>query len=226
MSDPSTPGNPHGEPANPYGRPPEAAPPPPYGQPPAYGQGQPQYGQPPAYGQAQPQYGQLGHYSEPMPPDPDADKRPGPVTAAAVLTLVFSGLTAALFVFAMVGLVVQRDAFLEELDNEPGLEDVSPDDLFAVMMIVLGVFLVWSLVAIVLAILVLRRSNAARILLIISAAMTALFSLLAIMSAVSAATLIAGISVVVMLLTGSARDWFARKNAPPPMPMGTTQPWG
>ena len=44
--------------------------------------------------------------------------------------------------------MVERDTFLEELYNEPGLEDVNPDDLFAVMMIVLGVFLVWSLVAI------------------------------------------------------------------------------
>jgi len=206
MSDPSTPGNPYGEPANPSG--------------------QPQYGQPPAYGQPQPAYGQPGSYGAPVLPDPDADKRPGPVTAAAVLTFVFAGLTAVLFGFAMVGLMVERDSFLEELDNEPGLEDVSPDDLFAVLMIVLGVFLVWSLVALVLAILVLRRSNAARILLIISAAMSALFSLLAILSAVSAATLVAGISVVVMLLSGSARDWFARKNAPPHLPMGTTQPWG
>jgi hypothetical protein len=218
MSDPSTPGNPYGEPANPYGQPQ-----PPQQQPPVYAQPQ---AQPPAYGQAQPQYGQPGYYGQPGLPDPDADKRPGPVTAAAVLTLVFSGLTLALFVFAMLGLVVERDAFLEELDNEPGLEDVSANDLFAVLMIVLGVFLLWSLIAIVLAILVMRRSNAARILLIISAAMTALFSLLAIMSAVSAATLVAGISVVVMLLTGSARDWFARKNAPPQMPLGTTQPWG
>src|SRR5687767_5996877 len=127
MSDPSTPGNPYGEPANPYGQPP------------------PQQHQPPAYGQVQPQYGQPGYYGQPVLPDPDGDKRPGPVTAAAVLTLVFSGLTVALFVFAMLGLIVERDAFLEELDNEPGLEDVSANDLFAVMMIVLGVFLLWSL---------------------------------------------------------------------------------
>ena len=128
MSDPSTPGNPYGGPANPYGQP---------AQPPAYGQPAP----PPAYGQpAQPPtYGQPGYYAEPVPPDPDADKRPGTVTAAAVLTMVFAGLTLALLVFAMVGLLVERDSFLEELDNEPGLEDVSADDLFAVMMIVLGV---------------------------------------------------------------------------------------
>lgn len=184
MSDPNAPGNPYGEPANPYGQ-------------------QPAYGQPP------PAYGPPGAW-QPLPPDPDADKRPGTVTAAAVLTMVFAGLTAALFAFAMAGLVVERDAFLEELDNEPGLEDVNPDDLFAVLMIVLAVFLVWSLVAIVLAILVMRRSNLARVLLIISAAMSALFSLLAILSAVSAASLIAGISVLVMLLSGSARDWFTR----------------
>ncbi len=212
MSDPNAPA---GEPTNPYGQPPQ------YGQPPAaYGQPLPGYGQPPQ------QYAQPGYYAEQVPPDPDADKRPATVTAAAVLTLIFSGLTFALFVFAMVGLIVQRDSFLEELDNESGLEDVNPDDLFAVLVVVLGVFLVWSFLAIILAILTMRRSNIARILLIISASMTAVFSLLAILSAVSAATLIAGIAVVVMLIGGNTRDWFARKNAPPQMPMGTTQPWG
>ena len=35
-----------------------------------------------------------------------------------------------------------------------------------------------------------------------------------------------GVAVMVMLLAGGSRDWFARKNAPPQMPMGTTQPWG
>jgi LPXTG-motif cell wall-anchored protein len=208
MSDPSTPSNPYGEPPNPSGQPPV------YGQPPAYGR-------PPAYGQ-QP------YFQDQAPPDPDADKRPGTVTAACVLTLIFSGLTLALDVLAMIGLMVQRDSFLEELDNEPGLEDVDPDQLFAVMMVTLAVFAIWALVAMILAVLALRRSNFARILLVISAVVTSLFSLLAIMSAISAATLIAGISVVVMLLSGSARDWYARKNAPPQaqMPMGTTQPWG
>ena len=141
--------------------------------------------------------------------------------------MVFSGLTLALLIVRDGrGCTVQRDSFLDELDNEAGLEDVSPDDLFAVLVIVLGVFMVWSLIAIILAILVMRRSNVARILLIISAIMTALLSLLAILTAVSAATLVAGISVVVMLLSGGARDWFARKNTPPQLPIGTTQPWG
>jgi hypothetical protein len=56
--------------------------------------------------------------------------------------------------------------------------------------------------------------------------MTALISLLTILSVVSAVTLAAGITVVVLLLTSRAREWFAGKNAPPVMPMGTTQPWG
>ena len=219
MSDPSTPGNPYGEPANPYGQPQQPSP----SQPPAYGQ-PPQYGQQPAYGQP-PQYGQPpGYYAGGSSPDPD--KRPGTVTAAAVVTLLFSGLTLALFAFAMIALGVERDSVLDEFENEPGLEEVSPDDLFAVMMVVLGVFLIWSLAAFVLAILVMRRSNVARILLIISASMTALLSLLAILSAISAVTLIAAIAVVVLLLTGGAREWFARKDTPPQMPVGTTQPWG
>ena len=208
MSDPNTPGNPYGEPANPYGQP---------AQQPVYGQ-PPQYGQPPAYGQPPVYYGGSA------PADPD--KRPGTVTTAAVLTMVFSGLALAALLFAMIGLSVERDSVLDEFESEPGFEDVSADDLFAVLMIVLGVFLVWSLAAIVLSILVLRRSNVARILVIISAVMTALFSLLAIASVISAVTLAAAVAVVVLLLTGGARDWFARRSTPPQMPMGTTQPWG
>ena len=59
----------------------------------------------------------------------------------------------------------------------------------------------------------LRRSNAARITLVVSSAVTALVSLIGIGSGVSALTLIAAIAVIVLLFTGGAGDWFKRKNA-------------
>ena len=54
----------------------------------------------------------------------------------------------------------------------------------------------------------LRRSNVARILLVISSAVVALFSLLSITSGVSAVWLVAAIAVIVLLFVGGAGDWF------------------
>ena len=223
MSDPNNPGetpaggpppppNPYGQPPqNPYGEPPAGQDP--YGQPPpppAYGQ-QPGYGQP-AYGQ--PAYGQQPAYAgAPMAGDPD--KRPGTVTAAGIITLIFSGLSFLLFAFVMVALLVAEDEVLAEIERQEGFEDagISANDALGVVVGVVGVFAVWCLVATILGFLVLRRSNAARITLVVSASITALVSLIAIGSGVSALTLIAAVATIVLLFTGGAGDWFKRKNA-------------
>jgi presenilin-like A22 family membrane protease len=55
--------------------------------------------------------------------------------------------------------------------------------------------------------------------------MTALLSLISILSVVSVVPLILAISVVVMLLTGRAGEWYRTKNAPVDLPVGTSQPW-
>ena len=59
----------------------------------------------------------------------------------------------------------------------------------------------------------LRRSNGARIALVISSAVSAVLSLLAIGSLLSGLWLIASIAVIVLLFTGGAGDWFKNKNA-------------
>ena len=61
------------------------------------------------------------------------------------------------------------------------------------------------------AVLVLRRSNAARITLVVSSAVTALISLFGIGSGVSAITLLAAVAVIVLLFVGGANDWFKGK---------------
>ena len=206
MSDSHTPGEdrPTGPPPseNPYGQPPASDQPPagqgPYGQP-AYGQ-QPGYGQQPAYGA--PGYG---------PPQPD--KRPATVTAASVVTLVLAGLSALLYLFLLVALLVARDSVLDEIEASEGFEEagVSADSAFGVVVLVVGIFAAWCLIASLLAVLVLRRSNISRIMLVISSAMTAVFSLLAITSGVSAITLLGSIAVIVLLFTGGASEWFKRR---------------
>lgn len=221
--------NPYGQPADPYG---QQQPPPqnPYGeqpppqspqeqpaQPPGYGQ--PAYGQPSSYGQ-QPTYGQPAYgYAGPA-----TDKRPGTVTAASVITLIFSGLSLLLYAFILIALFVARDDIVAEITRQPDFEDagISADSAFGVIVAFVTVFLVWCLIACVLAVLVLRRSNAARITLVVSASVTALFSLIGITSGVSAITLLAAVAVIVLLFAGGAGDWFKGRQAGQAVP-GMTQ---
>ena len=173
----------------------------PYGQPDPYGQ----QGQPSPYGQ-QPSYG--------APPVQD-DRRPGTVTAAAWITIVFSGLTAVLFGFTGLALLVARDQVITEMERVPEFQDAGIDADAAVGVLVAFILglVVWAVIALVLAVFVLRRSNVARILLVISSAVVALLSLLGITSGVSAITLIASVATIVLLFVGGAGDWFARKGS-------------
>lgn len=175
-----------------------------------YGQSPPQ---PPAY--QQPQYGQpaYGGYGA---PGTDPDKRPVTVTAAGVITLVLSGITLVLLLVTLLGLgVLAREDLVEQLGDDPALQNIDTDTVVAVLRVVFGVFIVWSAIAMVLAFLAMRRSNAARIGLVVSSALTALLSLFAIMSGASVVTLVGAVAVIVCLFTGGAGPWYARSGAGP-----------
>ncbi len=166
-----------------------------------YGQPSP-YGQPPAYGSA---------------PRSTPERRPGTVTAAAWITIVLSAITATLFGFTGLALVVARDQFITAMEGVPDFEDANIDADSAVGLLVavtLGL-VVWCLVAIVLAVMVMRRSGVARILLVISASVTALISLVGITSGVPIVPLVAAIATIVLLFTGGAGDWFKRAGSSP-----------
>ncbi len=225
-----TPGQtPEGQPpaGNPYGQPPAGNP---YGgqapyaeqSPPAYAQGSPQPGQQPGqpapYGSpySQPaQTGPLGDgldmYGRPL----RNDKRPGTVTAAGWTTLAFAGLTALLFGFLTLAMVVAKDEVLQEIDraiaDQGATSDFNAEDAFGIVLVVLVVLTAWCVIACLLAVFAMRRSNVSRILLVISACVSAVLSLLAIGSVISGVWLLASIAVVVLLFTGGAGDWFARR---------------
>lgn len=200
-------------PPSPYGTPsatPAAPGPDPYGAAPEAPAVNPYGAPPPAYGGYAPAAYGAG-------PTRDPDKRPGTVTAAAVITLVLSVLTALGVAAGLIGLVVARDDLVGELRNEPELSSVDADAILTIGVVVLAVPLIWCLAAVVISVLVLRRSQVARILLVVSSAFTLLLSLLAILSVVSAVTLIAAIAVIVLLFTGGAKEWFAgRSGSQPP----------
>lgn len=217
--DAERPQNPYGQPAeSPYGQPqppqespygqPQQPQPPPYGQAPEspYGQApQAPYGQAPSsespYAQAQPAYGQ------------PSDKRPGTVTAGAWIAIAMSALTALLLLFVALMLVVAKDAVIDEMEKQPEFRDLDldPNSVVGVIVAVVLVFALWSVIGVVLGIFTLRRSNVARILLVVSSAVVAVFSLLSIATGGSALNLVAAIATIVLLFIGGANDWFSRK---------------
>ena len=197
----------------------------PYGQEPP--QGDP-YGQQPS-GPASP-YGQQPAWGT---APPAGDKRPATVTAAGWITIVFSGLTVALLGLGVLVFLVARDDFVREIQDVPEFQSsgIDPDTAVGAVIAILGFLMLWALIALVLAVFVLRRSNVARILLVISSAVTVLFSLLGLSGGGgSAPTLIAAIAVIVLLFVGGAGDWFNHVQAPyggghPAAPYGTA-PYG
>jgi hypothetical protein len=214
---------PTGQPQQPYGQqpPPQSQP---YGQPP-YGQ-QP-YGQQPGYGQ--PAYGQQPYgYQQAPAYQPygvgSGDRRPGTVTAAGVITLIISGLALALFAIIGIVVVAAKDEFITRIEDQPGFQDVSPNDVVAVVAVVCLVFAIWCIISMVLAVFTMRRSNGARIGLVISSVLVAILSLLGITSGGSAVTLLASIAVIVLLFTGGANEWFGRRNPGSPYSAGGMPP--
>jgi GNAT superfamily N-acetyltransferase len=147
----------------------------------------------------------------PVSPAPPVDRRPGTVTAAAVLAMAGSllGLLAGLAV--MLVLAVSPSTVEDAITSDSQFQrvDLAAQQVVAVLWGTSAVMVLWSLAAIVLTVLTLRRNSVARILLAVSAGMAALFSLLAILSGVAAVTLLLGATTVGLLLSPGANDWFA-----------------
>jgi hypothetical protein len=153
-------------------------------------------------------------------PGRDPERRPVTVTIAAGLTWLGAGLVAAVMLLFMIVLASDSDVFIDEF--EKAAQDtqmvLSRDEMLAVGWGVALFFLVWSLIAMVLAALAFRRSNPARITLAVSAAMAVLLSLLLILSIVSGLTLLMAGAALVLLFTGGANEWYSRRNQGYPGP--------
>ena len=142
-------------------------------------------------------------------------------TAAAITTFVLSGLMVLVFGISMIAVAVAGDEIAREFNRGfqqgSGMEGFSGSGVATGLVIGLLVFLVWSVIAIVLAALAMKGRNWARITLVVSAVMAALFSLLAITSLFSVIWLVGAVAVIVLLFTGGANEWYAeqsRKGAP------------
>ncbi len=204
-----------------------------YGQPQPtqqYGQGssgqagQQQYGQP-QYGQSQ--YGQQGQPQQYVQPygygqtgydqgyGTASAKRPGAVTAAAVITFVLAGLALIGSLLAGISVLAARDDIRRELLTNPDFSSTfSRDDIDTVVSF-LGVgsllFAVLAVVGIVLAALVLRGKGWARVALIVLSVPTALMGLIGFGAVLPLLWTAGAIAVIVLLSLGPVRHWFAMR---------------
>lgn len=198
--------NPYGQPPPPPSQQPHAASDQPQSAPPQQPFGQPGYGQPGQHGQ--PAYG----YGQPGAVDPD--KRPATVTAAAIITIALSALaalgSAGLLAFA----IAQRDALVDqvrrEVEQDPNLAGLNPETVFPVVVVAFAAVLAWAIGAVLLAVFVLRRSNGARIGLVVSAILSSLGSLVFFAAVFPLLWTFGAMAVVILLFTGGAGAWFSR----------------
>ncbi len=151
---------------------------------------------------------------------------PRPVTIACLVTAIFSGVVAALYLVVLVVLVATPDAVLDPLRDSPqwqqALEDaqVSVADVESVllpsMIIVLVLSVLWAVGACVLAHLVRRGHNWARWTLAVSAGATFLLAIAAF--PVGLVVQLAAAVVIGLLFHAETRDWFAQRQSGPPRP--------
>lgn len=190
-----------------------------------------QYGSPgagPAYGQTYPSaYPSAPMVSAPVP-GVDPDKRPAAVVWASIITWAISGLVAALGGVVLLVIAGDRASILREIRAEmrtnSQLQDlsVSAESLLNMVVGMVVVLIVWCLIAIVLGVLTFLRFNWARILLVISAGVSSLLSLITILAFAPVVPLAAGVAVIVLLFTSRSNAWFSRHpgggSLPGPMP--------
>ena len=208
---------------------PASAPPPPATSP--YGQAPPPPGPPPPGPSAYPPPGVTpapppGMYppgAPGMPPPAFGGRppRPSSVLVAAVLTWVSAGLTLMVSLLALFEVVALRSELINQIESSPQLQGQQFDaaSLTTGIGVAAAVLAVWSLSAVVLAIFVFRGQNWARILLAISAGITALVSLVTILAIVPFFTLVSSVTVLVLLFVSRSNQYFRGQTAGSSLPV-------
>jgi len=157
--------------------------------------------------------------------------RPSAVGWACVLTWICTGLVTIGLLASAVALAVTPDLMLDQVHRDnPDLaaQGISDDLLIVVTYLMIAALIAWCVSAAVLAILVFRGIDWARIVLVVSAATCGVFCLVgtAVGAFVLVVPLIASAASVALLLRADARPWFDRRATPtgPPSPGGPDLP--
>jgi len=161
-----------------------------------------------------PNFGMLPYGETPSPPepepDPDADRRPTSVTVGCWLTWVFSGIALVIGLWALLAVNVDRAGFERRAARNNDLDSLglTAKELAQILTIGGAVAVVLSVLAIWLAVRVHRkRSKAARISLALLSVVTAAISLLLFFAIVPFAWLVVSLTVMALMLSGSAKRW-------------------
>jgi hypothetical protein len=155
-------------------------------------------------------------------------ERPRSVVVATWLTWVFAGLTAFLFASLLATVLGDRDRLLATLQADRRIAEAGLTDgqIIGTMWVVSAVGIFWSLAAVALAVLAYHGVNAGRIVLVVSAALSAVPGLIAV--PVGWPTAAAAIAVVVLLFRPEANEWYAHHSSGPgagrPAPPPVQQP--
>lgn len=141
--------------------------------------------------------------------------RPSGVIWACVLTWVFAGLTALLTGASAVALAVDRDLLLDEVHRQnPDLADQGVTDtmLVSATYVMVAAIVLWCLAAAAVAVLVMRRMEWARIVLITSTAMVVALTLAASLLGVFllVVPLLGAVATIALLLRPESAAWFSR----------------
>ncbi|MGZ5416789.1 MAG: hypothetical protein ACXWDI_06395 [Nocardioides sp.] len=153
----------------------------------------------------------------------DPDRRPASVIVATAITWLFAGLTTFLFSIIVLMLMFGQDVLVEATRANAQFDEmnVSMDDLLAALWVASSIAIFWSLSAVILAVLAFRRVGWARIVLAVSAAITALVSISAQWAGLL--MMVPATATVVLLFSRGANAWYSRKPrsfAPPPAGSG------
>lgn len=170
---------------------------------------------PPGSAPVQPSQGPPASYPQQPGVVQQGGGRPGTVLAACLITIVLSGLTmitSAVIFAARNDVVRSTQNYLRDNRNELNIKasDMPVDaDIRSALTGVAVVFVIVGLIGVTLGIATLFGQNWARILLIVTSSLTAICAILPSLGFVGLPWLIGSITVIVLLLTGRAKEWFA-----------------
>jgi len=144
-------------------------------------------------------------------------QRPGGVVAACVLTWVFAGASALVFLLVAALLAVEPDRLVARIEGMSAWQDsgLSASIIVPLMWAAVTFYVGWSLAACLLAVFAWRRHSWARILLVISAAGAVVLCLFAF--PVSIVHIIACGATIALLLSSSSNRWYAGRPAQGPV---------